>query len=58
MELWRDEHVQGLNFAAEAYADLLPLLKSLSEVRGSGAGLGGRRGVQARRGKVHSHELQ
>lgn len=32
MELWRNENAQGLNFAAEAYAEMLPLLKALSEV--------------------------
>ncbi len=32
MELWRNEQAQGLNFATEAYQELLPLLKALSEV--------------------------
>ncbi|KAL4430145.1 hypothetical protein ABPG77_004927 [Micractinium sp. CCAP 211/92] len=31
MELWRNEQAQGLNFATEAYQELLPLLKALSE---------------------------
>ncbi len=33
MELWRNPAATGLNFTNESYADLMPLLTPVSEVR-------------------------